>query len=586
MIHDAFLEQRQSAPELVASDYTHEIDNVLNEQLKNKGILLDPEKSLTDTHHSVSVSLNQPSSYNATALENTHSRPRHSRNPDHSTSMLSSSSANQSHSMEHAQEDTTPFKAPQDVTLPESLLNKFNIVERILTQNRYLDQQVLYRDYPKVAFSKVVEEEKPEETGIKKKYDLIKQIQKKSEQEAKEEAEDKEDLSGPHLVDLFKYSCSAVENRHVTSADWNTLNPDLLAVSYGELNPFEKKEGLLLFWTLKSPKFPERIIRVPGGVATCSFSRKNPNLVAVGCFDGNIAIYDVRKKDDTPAISSANHPDKHIDTVWEVKWCDQENEKGENLISISSDGRIVEWNIKKGLDSNDLLGLKKRTDSNQKDEKESAVFRNAVGFSLDFPRGQNLIYVASTEEGAIHKCSLSYNDVQESYSGHVGPVYKVRCNPFLSNIMVSCSADWTVQVWNWRRDEVPLFACHSLDLTDAVNDIEWSPHSSTIFSSVCDDGRVEIWDLAVSNINPIYTKRDRERREAARTMVRFCKEFPVLVSGSVEGVVDVYRIKNLGGEATTVDEQKRRLEKAVYPTGKAGKDVMGEDDDEEEQQEA
>ena len=68
----------------------------------------------------------------------------------------------------------------------------------------------------------------------------------------------------------------------------------------------------------------------------------------------------------------------------------------------------------------DLLNLKKPTNPNQKDEKESAVFRNAVGFSLDFPKDQTLMYLVSTEEGTIHKCSLSYNDELETYWGTLG----------------------------------------------------------------------------------------------------------------------------------------------------------------------
>ena len=127
---------------------------------------------------------------------------------------------------------------------------------------------------------------------------------------------------------------------------------------------------------------------------------------------------------------------------------------------------------------------------------------------------------------------MSYNDELETYWGHSGPVYKIRCNQFWSNAMISCSADWTVQFWDWRRDESPIFSCHSTDLTDSVNDIEWSPHTSTIFASVCDDGRIEIWDLAVSNINPIFVRKS-ETREPSRSVVRFCKEYPVLVSGNV-----------------------------------------------------
>lgn len=43
------------------------------------------------------------------------------------------------------------------------------------------------------------------------------------------------------------------------------------------------------------------------------------------------------------------------------------------------------------------------------------------------------------------------------------------------------------------------------DLTDQVNDIQWSPHTSTLFADVCNDGRFEIWDIALNSLNPIIT---------------------------------------------------------------------------------
>jgi len=55
---------------------------------------------------------------------------------------------------------------------------------------------------------------------------------------------------------------------------------------------------------------------------------------------------------------------KHIDTVWETQWVDRGAEKGEFLVSISSDGRIIEWSMKKGLEHRDLLTIKKPTNPN------------------------------------------------------------------------------------------------------------------------------------------------------------------------------------------------------------------------------
>ena len=98
--------------------------------------------------------------------------------------------------------------------------------------------------------------------------------------------------------------------------------------------------------------------------------------------------------------------------MWEVKWIGKGGkggDKGEGLVSISSDGRIVEWSMKKGLEYTDLMNLKKQTPPHQKENIQEGVnFRWAAGFSIDFIGGDSNMYLASTDEGTIHRCSKSY----------------------------------------------------------------------------------------------------------------------------------------------------------------------------------
>ena len=51
-------------------------------------------------------------------------------------------------------------------------------------------------------------------------------------------------------------------------------------------------------------------------------------------------------------------------------------------------------------------------------------------------------------------------------------------------------------------------------------------------------------DLEKKNmLDPICTVRDRhKKRLASKTMVKFCKGDPVLVTGDVNGEIDVYRL--------------------------------------------
>eukprot|EP00359_Climacostomum_virens_P008697 CAMPEP_0204920000 /NCGR_PEP_ID=MMETSP1397-20131031/17134_1 /ASSEMBLY_ACC=CAM_ASM_000891 /TAXON_ID=49980 /ORGANISM="Climacostomum Climacostomum virens, Strain Stock W-24" /LENGTH=800 /DNA_ID=CAMNT_0052093647 /DNA_START=997 /DNA_END=3396 /DNA_ORIENTATION=- len=578
-LFDSSKEEAPEAHEVIAKEFDEEVTKAMSRSLKAQGTLLNADSFISNT--AINSSQSQMQREHSVANTSTNVRSKTKKTDITASQMSSSRSMNASQASSSSLAEATPFKPMEDVDLPLSLLGSFKIIERILTQNMYLEEQILYRNYPKVEFSKRDEEKEAEEEKGKTgslgffRRDLSPGSKKEGE---KEEEEEKEEKTEPHLMDLFKFECQLTDNRNVSCADWNALNSDLLAVGYGEHNHVENNEGILAFWTLKSPKFPERIIRTPTGIMSCQFSKQNPNIIAVGCYDGVVAIYDVRQKESKPIADSSEVAGKHIDIVWETQWVSME--KGESLVSIGADGRVVEWSIKKGLEYYDLLHIKKPTNPQQKEEKETSVFRQAVGFSFDFPKNEHPFYFIGTEEGTVHKCSISYNDDLETYWGHAGPVYRVRCSPYWSHIMLTCSADWTAAVWNWRRDEVPALSIHSLDLQDSVNDIQWSPQSSTMFSLVANDGRIEIWDLAHSNITPTVMHKSDDL--TPRTMVRFCNDYPVLVSGNSRGVVEVYRLKNMDTPLMTMEEQKQRLERAVYPSGRGNREATEDQDEDEE----
>lgn len=106
---------------------------------------------------------------------------------------------------------------------------------------------------------------------------------------------------------------------------------------------------------------------------------------------------------------------KHSDSIWEVHWVGKGgkggSDKGEGLVSISSDGRIVESSMKKGLEYTDLMNLKRSSNtSNRETANEGVNFRQAAGFSIDFLKGESSMYLAATEDGSIHRCSKSYSE--------------------------------------------------------------------------------------------------------------------------------------------------------------------------------
>ena len=373
------------------------------------------------------------------------------------------------------------------------------------------------------------------------------------------------------LKRLWGFECAASAGRNVSCVEWNPENPDMLAVGYGEFDFSRQGDGMLLFWSLKNPTYPDKIIATKCGVTSIAFSRAHPNLLAAGLYDGTVCIYDVRKTDQTkPMLASGHTSGKHSDPVWGLKWVDQGAERGEVLVSISTDGRITQWNMKKGLEHTVLMVLKRVTATAKhgaadgKDVaaaagSEGIISRRASGLCFDFcPKDSNL-YVAGTEDGHLHKCSCSYNEQHlDNYFGHAGPVYQLRWSPFCANTFISCSADWTIKLWDQEHSS-PIFSFQST--TDYVSDICWSPTNSTIFAAVTGDGRVDVWDISANTLDPVQSVQTDRRL----TTVKFAPDCAVLVTGNDAGAVEVYQLSGSLAESTgrTQMQQVAALDKVT-----------------------
>jgi dynein intermediate chain 4, axonemal len=167
----------------------------------------------------------------------------------------------------------------------------------------------------------------------------------------------------------------------------------------------------------------------------------------------------------------------------------------------------------------------------------SFIARQTGALCFDFNQKDSNIYLVGTEDGQIHKCSSSYNEQYLStYSNHTGPVNKVKWSPFLSNVFLSCSSDWTVRLWNQDSEE-EVFKFQSGK--DTINDIAWSTQHSTYFASVSASGRLEIWDLGFSALDPAINHVVLDRQ---LTAVQFGSVSPTVLTGDDYGAVTVYKL--------------------------------------------
>ena len=339
------------------------------------------------------------------------------------------------------------------------------------------------------------------------------------------------------LLPLWRFSTERTKRKQVTTLCWNPTYPDMFAVAYGSYDFMRQGSGIVCCFSLKNTSHPEYMFSTESGVMCLDFHPHFQSLLSVGCYDGTVMVFDVRNKINRPIYSSSIRTGKHTDPVWQVHWQEEDLAKELNFFSISSDGQVASWIMSKNeLKMEPVMQLK--LVSNAKDDPEELNLSGlAGGCCFNFNKHNEHLFIVGTEEGKIHKCSKAYSgQYLETYQGHHMAVYALKWNPFHPRVFISCSADWTVKIWDHNIAQPIL----SFDLGNAVGDVAWAPYSSTVFAAVTSDGKVHIFDLAENKHEPLCEQKVVKR--AKLTHCSFNQRDPIIIVGDDRGGVNSLKL--------------------------------------------
>lgn len=122
------------------------------------------------------------------------------------------------------------------------------------------------------------------------------------------------------LLPLWHFRTERTKRKQVTTLCWNPNYPDLFAVAYGSYDFMRQGSGMVCCFSLKNTSHPEYIFSTESGVTCLDFHQHHQSLLAVGCYDGTVMVFDVRSKVNLPIYSSSIRTGKHTDPVWQVHW--------------------------------------------------------------------------------------------------------------------------------------------------------------------------------------------------------------------------------------------------------------------------
>ncbi|XP_034744798.1 cytoplasmic dynein 1 intermediate chain 2-like isoform X3 [Etheostoma cragini] len=322
------------------------------------------------------------------------------------------------------------------------------------------------------------------------------------------------------------------KNRVVTCLDWSPQYPELLVASYNnnEDAPHEP-DGVALVWNLKYKKAtPEYIFHCQSEVMSAGFAKFHPNLVVGGTYSGQIVLWDNRSNKRTPVQRTPLSAAAHTHPVYCVNVVGTQN--ANNLISISTDGKMCSWSL-------DMLS--------QPQDSLELVFKQSKAVavtSMAFPLGDVNNFVVGSEDGSVYTACRhgSKAGITEVFEGHHGPVTGLSCHSAggpvdFSHLFISASFDWTVKLWSTKSTR-PLYSFE--DSCDYVYDAMWSPTHPALFACVDLAGRLDLWNL--NNDTEVPTASVCVEGASALNRVRWAHSGKEIATGDSEGQVQVYDV--------------------------------------------
>ena len=189
------------------------------------------------------------------------------------------------------------------------------------------------------------------------------------------------------------------------------------------------------------------------------------------------------------------------------------------------------------------------------------------GLCFDFSQDSGTTYLAGADK-YLYRCSRSHNEQHlSSLKAHIGPITKIKYSPFVNNVFLTCSVDWTTKIWSTSTQEEMKshFTFNSVKSKATINDVCWSQLSSTVFALASSDGKLEVWDISESTHDPVVIHDfsvDDSVDKLELTSILFGIQDDILVTGDSVGNVTVFNSSKLTREtnaSNSSEVQKNRL---------------------------
>jgi dynein intermediate chain 2 len=178
--------------------------------------------------------------------------------------------------------------------------------------------------------------------------------------------------------------------RGVHALCWHPDGSGRLATAYSILEFQGQPPGMSqasYMWNMANPTKPEAMLAPSSALVKLAYNQKDHNLIGGGQYNGQITFFDVRKGSapvDTSPVTHSHHTPVH-DFAW------VQSKTGSELLSTSTDGNVLWWDLRRLGEPLEQLTLKERG-------SEAVLGGTCVEYS---PVAGATKFMVGTEQGTI-----------------------------------------------------------------------------------------------------------------------------------------------------------------------------------------
>ncbi|KAJ3016496.1 UNVERIFIED_CONTAM: Dynein intermediate chain 2, axonemal [Siphonaria sp. JEL0065] len=297
----------------------------------------------------------------------------------------------------------------------------------------------------------------------------------------------------PNAKSLNVYRDPNKIKRAATYVSWYPDDGHKIAVAYSQLD-FQKTPANMSFdsyiWDVENPNVPDQTLTPSSPLVCIKYNPKDPHILVGGSYNGLLSYWDTRKG--AYPVDTSTIEKSHRDPVYNLSWV--QSKSGCEFFSVSTDGQVHWWDIRKFAEPTESLLLDP--------EKNGNIVGGTV---LDFETTMPTKFMVGAENGSIFMCNKKAKNPGEKithvYPGHHGPVYALQRNPFFTKNFLSVG-DWKASIWVEDIKSPIMSTKYSMSyLTDAC----WSTTRPSLFYTAKMDGTIDVWDYVFKQNEPTLT---------------------------------------------------------------------------------